>query len=130
MLKSLFTVSLLVSSSLCQRSRTQSLYGQCGGKDWTGPVACPTGSYCKNDGINNTDSNTSSEWYSQCVSIEANQPVGDSPITTTIRTTTISVIGPTPTVVTTFITYLTPVTPPAATTITLVPDEPYTPTWP
>lgn len=72
----------------------------------------------------------SSEWYSQCVAIEANQPVGDSPITTRVRTTTISIVGPSPTVVTTFITYLTPVTTPAATTITLVPDDPYTPTWP
>ena len=29
---------------------TQSLYGQCGGQNWTGPTACPTGAYCKNDG--------------------------------------------------------------------------------
>jgi hypothetical protein len=75
-------------------------------------------------------SGTLSEWYSQCVSMEDSQPGGDSPITTKVRTTTISVIGPMPTVVTTFITYLTPITTHATTTITLIPDEPYTPTWP
>ncbi|KAB5554334.1 hypothetical protein GE09DRAFT_123981 [Coniochaeta sp. 2T2.1] len=132
MLKCLILTALLVGSSVCQRTRTrtqtqtqgsgtQTLYGQCGGKNWSGPVACPTGAYCKNDGVN--------EWYSQCVAIEANQPVGDSPITTSVRTT-ITVVGPTPTVVTTFITYLTPTPPPTVTTITLVPDDPYIPDWP
>lgn len=32
------------------------LWGQCGGKDWTGPTSCAEGS-CK----------VSNDWYSQCV---------------------------------------------------------------
>ncbi|KAK3984654.1 hypothetical protein QBC44DRAFT_252395 [Cladorrhinum sp. PSN332] len=101
---------------------TQSLYGQCGGQNWTGATACPTGAYCKNDG---------NIWYSQCVS---NEPAGNNPnpsgpgVTIRTLTTVFSVGGPTPTVVSTRITFLTPrpstTTAPSVVTVTLVPDDP------
>ncbi|KAK0708893.1 hypothetical protein B0T21DRAFT_396898 [Apiosordaria backusii] len=97
---------------------TQSLYGQCGGQNWTGPTACPTGTYCKNDG---------NIWYSQCVANEPVQSPGNPAVTTRTITTVISVVGPTPTVVSTRITFLTPrpsLTTPSVVTITLVPDDP------
>ncbi|KAL1858875.1 hypothetical protein VTK73DRAFT_7745 [Phialemonium thermophilum] len=95
-------------SSQGSGSQTQSLYGQCGGRDWTGPVICPTGAYCKNDGVN--------EWYSQCVSIEEDQPV-DSGGAVTV-TTVITYLPPSQPTRTTFV---------SATTITLTPDNPIQP---
>lgn len=75
----------------------------------------------------------SSEWYSQCVPYGTEdsdtEDGGDTIITKTIGTV-FSVGGPTPTVVTTFITILTPEptpTPTSVTTITLIPDEPLSP---
>ncbi|KAK4200912.1 hypothetical protein QBC40DRAFT_296154 [Triangularia verruculosa] len=97
---------------------TQSLYGQCGGQNWTGATACPTGAYCKNDG---------NIWYSQCVANEPAQSPGNPAVTTKTITTVISVVGPTPTVVSTRITFLTPrptSTTPSVVTVTLVPDDP------
>jgi len=38
-------------------SACAALWGQCGGKTWTGSTCCPQGSYC----------NMQNEWYSQCV---------------------------------------------------------------
>ncbi|KAG5921032.1 hypothetical protein E4U42_006006 [Claviceps africana] len=38
--------------------QTQTLYGQCGGINWTGPTACVDGATCK----------VQNPWYSQCVS--------------------------------------------------------------
>lgn len=35
----------------------QTGWGQCGGRDWTGPVTCVSGYFCQ----------YSNEWYSQCV---------------------------------------------------------------
>ncbi|KAK0629437.1 hypothetical protein B0T17DRAFT_505986 [Bombardia bombarda] len=99
---------------------TQTLYGQCGGQTWSGPVACPTGAYCKNDG---------NPWYSQCVALEgADPPVPGGSSTTVITktlTTTVIVGGPSPTTISTKITYLTPKpTSTSVVTVTLVPDEP------
>ncbi|EON97718.1 putative carbohydrate-binding module family 1 protein [Phaeoacremonium minimum UCRPA7] len=84
-------------------------------------------------------------WYSQCVPGNLDEPlpgVPDVPIVTETQRTTVTVGGPQPTVVTTYITYLTPAptSPPTAppplqptvtviggVTYTFVPDAPYTP---
>ncbi|KAK3934756.1 hypothetical protein QBC46DRAFT_413631 [Diplogelasinospora grovesii] len=124
MVQLLLLLPLLGGVAVAQKNvgaTTQSLYGQCGGQTWAGPVACPTGAYCKNDG---------NPWYSQCVAIDS----GDSPlpgasvIQTRTLTTIFSVGGLNPTTVSTRITYLTPkpTTTVSITTITLVPDEPCT----
>jgi cellulose 1,4-beta-cellobiosidase len=47
------------SSSTSSRAPTTSsspVWGQCGGRDWTGPTTCASGSCCK----------VTNEWYSQC----------------------------------------------------------------
>ncbi|KAH8896452.1 hypothetical protein GQ53DRAFT_852759 [Thozetella sp. PMI_491] len=127
MLKPLFLAGLLAAGVLGQRS--QSLYGQCGGQNWSGPAACPTGAYCKNDG---------NIWYSQCVAI-AGDAGGSSgggsgsggaaqgSVVTRTLTTMFSVGGATPTVVTTRITFLTtrPTQATPTPTMTLTPDDPY-----
>ncbi|KAH9908499.1 hypothetical protein F4778DRAFT_776794 [Xylariomycetidae sp. FL2044] len=45
--------------SAAKEEETQSLYGQCGGRNYVGPTACPLGAMCYTDGTN--------PWYSQCV---------------------------------------------------------------
>ncbi|KAH8892428.1 hypothetical protein GQ53DRAFT_822651 [Thozetella sp. PMI_491] len=94
----------------------QSLYGQCGGQTWDGPKACTAGAYCKNDG---------NPWYSQCVLPEAQDDGSDNPRTTIVTrtlTTVFTIVGPTPTRVSTYITFLTPK---PTTTFSLTPDDPY-----
>ncbi|KAI0970663.1 hypothetical protein F4678DRAFT_435888 [Xylaria arbuscula] len=123
---------------------TQSLYGQCGGINYTGPTKCPKTATCYNDGTN--------PWYSQCVETpwdNGGQP--SSTIVTTTRTskttttsktsttkkTTTTTKAPSTTTsttttpsVTTIITTLPPWTTPGSgdrtTTVTLTPDEPFT----
>lgn len=53
-------------------SAQQSLWGQCGGLNWSGPTTCASGNYCKY--IN--------DWYSQCL------PGGPSVTTQAPSTTT------------------------------------------
>ncbi|SPO06171.1 uncharacterized protein DNG_08860 [Cephalotrichum gorgonifer] len=112
------------------RGATQSIWGQCGGVNWEYATACPTGAYCYNDGEN--------EWYSQCIPEEDDRggvPVLDNPnVETRILTTIFDVPGPTPTVVTTYITIFTQAPPPPPTsvphvTITAVPDSPIGKRW-
>ncbi|KAK3369839.1 hypothetical protein B0H63DRAFT_485632 [Podospora didyma] len=100
---------------------TQSLYGQCGGQQWTGATICPVGAYCKSTPTN--------VWYAQCVAVAGDSPLTPNPdVTIRTLTTVFSVGGPTPTVISTRITYLTPK--PSSTsvasvvTVTLTPDEP------
>ncbi|KAK0618850.1 hypothetical protein B0T14DRAFT_565758 [Immersiella caudata] len=135
MVKLLVFVSLLTGTVMAQRGRptttvrataqnpsaTQSLYGQCGGQQWTGPTACPTGAYCAN--------NDNNVWYSQCLPVAQNNPQQSSSLAEVrTLTTAITIDGPFPTVITTRITYLQPrpsSTPPVeVVTVTLVPDEP------
>ncbi|KAK4167876.1 hypothetical protein QBC43DRAFT_194192, partial [Cladorrhinum sp. PSN259] len=98
---------------------TQSMWGRCGGQDWTGPFACPTGAYCRFDG---------NIWYSQCVPNDMEGGVDPGPgITIRTLTTVFSVGGPSPTVVTTKVTYITAkptTTAQGVVTVTLVPDDP------
>jgi len=53
MLKIFFLIGLIQLGYI----NCQALYGQCGGKGYTGPTKCPANSYCK----------VSNEYYSQCV---------------------------------------------------------------
>lgn len=80
-----------------------------------------------------------SPWYSQCLPGTPDDPLpvggADSPLQTSTLQTVVTVAGPQPTVVTTYITYLTPqpsqnpatVTVIDGQTYTLIPDIPYTP---
>jgi len=73
-----------------------------------------------------------SEWYSQCVPLENqnNPPLNENPdVETRILTTIFDVPGPTPTILTTYITIYTSVepAPPPAVTITVIPDTPIQP---
>uniref|UniRef100_A0A0G4GJU6 CBM1 domain-containing protein n=1 Tax=Chromera velia CCMP2878 TaxID=1169474 RepID=A0A0G4GJU6_9ALVE len=52
-----------------------SLWGQCGGQGWTGPICCESGSECV----------VGNPWYSQCV-----PPTTPAPTTTTTTTSTIT----------------------------------------
>ncbi|KAF9770317.1 hypothetical protein IL306_012163 [Fusarium sp. DS 682] len=45
------------NSSSSSGSSTAQMYGQCGGKNWTGATTCPSGSSCKK----------MNEYYSQCI---------------------------------------------------------------
>ncbi|KAK3358692.1 hypothetical protein B0T25DRAFT_563769 [Lasiosphaeria hispida] len=74
----------------------------------------------------------STVWYAQCVAIAGATPINSQPdggaVETRVLTTIFSVGGPSPTLVSTFITYVTPRTSRATTatvvTVTLTPDEP------
>ncbi|KAJ9137455.1 Cellulase [Pleurostoma richardsiae] len=124
------------AAAAAQRNRAQTSWGQCGGSSYAGPTACPTDMMCT----------FGNPWYSQCVPGQLDATllgVPDEPVVTDTIRTTITVSGPAPTVVTTFITFLTPApatpgTLPAVhdtspvtiidgTTSTLVPDVPFTP---
>ncbi|KAI1334423.1 hypothetical protein F5Y15DRAFT_420819 [Xylariaceae sp. FL0016] len=79
----LLTLSLIVAALTwvisVQAGDTQSLYGQCGGKTWSGPSACPTDATCYNDG---------NPWYSQCVAVgDAGEPLPPPPIPTIVTVT-------------------------------------------
>ncbi|KAI0813644.1 hypothetical protein GGR55DRAFT_540502 [Xylaria sp. FL0064] len=139
-LLSVLTLGVLVK---VRAESTQSLYGQCGGINYTGPTKCPKTATCYNDGTN--------PWYSQCVetpwdnggshptstTVTTSKPTTTSKTTITIKTTTTTTKAPTTTEsitttpsVTTIITTLPPrTTTPAGgktTTVTLTPDDPYT----
>ncbi|PKS08705.1 hypothetical protein jhhlp_004758 [Lomentospora prolificans] len=111
------------------RGSTQSMWGQCGGRDWEYATACVSDAYCYNDGEN--------EWYSQCIPLENEDspPLNQDPdVETRILTTIFDVPGPTPTVVTTYITIYTsvepvpsPPPPQPPVTITVIPDTPIHP---
>ncbi|KAK0721171.1 hypothetical protein B0H67DRAFT_682922 [Lasiosphaeris hirsuta] len=111
------------STAVGPPSGTQALYGQCGGQQWAGPTNCPNGAYCRQEATN--------VWYAQCVAIAGATPVnsGGGAVETRVLTTIFSVGGPSPTLVSTFITYVTPRSSRPATTatvvtVTLTPDEP------
>ncbi|KAL2105200.1 hypothetical protein VUR80DRAFT_8762 [Thermomyces stellatus] len=101
---------------------TQSMWGQCGGRDWEYATDCPPDATCYNDGEN--------EWYSQCIPrAEAEELAQNPDIETRILTTLFDAPGPTPSVVTTYITIYTPAPQPQPApappiTITAVPDTP------
>ncbi|KAH8911547.1 hypothetical protein BR93DRAFT_943482 [Coniochaeta sp. PMI_546] len=122
------TKILLLAGCAAAQTRVQSQWGQCAGSSYAGPTACPKNFYCS----------FGNPWYSQCLPGTADDPLpggGDSPLETSTLQTIVTVNGPQPTVVTTYITYLTP--PPSqgpatvtvinGQTYTLIPDEPYTP---
>ncbi|KAL2201936.1 fungal cellulose binding domain-containing protein [Sarocladium strictum] len=58
----------------------QPIWSQCGGKDWTGPTTCVSGTYCRK----------ADEWYSQCVPGTATTTAsqGSSTLATSTRSTT------------------------------------------
>ncbi|KAK0610812.1 hypothetical protein B0T14DRAFT_500029 [Immersiella caudata] len=90
-------VLALVVALSTTASAQQSLWGQCGGNNWTGPKTCVSGAYCSE--LN--------PWYYQCLpgtaTTTAAQTTAQSPtttlITTTARpsTTSTSASGPSPT---------------------------------
>ncbi|KAF9882306.1 pectate lyase [Colletotrichum karsti] len=49
----ILSLSALSAVAVCQAS----IYSQCGGQGWTGPITCPSGSTCVSH----------NEWYSQCI---------------------------------------------------------------
>ncbi|KAH7316889.1 fungal cellulose binding domain-containing protein [Stachybotrys elegans] len=66
-MRPVYAAAVFFGAALAQ----QPLWGQCGGKDWTGSTTCVSGSHCQ----------YSNEWYSQCVPGEASSA-------TTVRTST------------------------------------------
>ncbi|KAK0728789.1 hypothetical protein B0T26DRAFT_748950 [Lasiosphaeria miniovina] len=85
----------------------QSLWGQCGGVNWTGPTACVSGAYCSQ--LN--------PWYFQCLAGGTTPTTPAVPVTTPPTATTLSTSIITPATSTT--------TPPApgSTTCPAIPDS-------
>ncbi|PGH20709.1 hypothetical protein AJ80_03469 [Polytolypa hystricis UAMH7299] len=54
---SVLSLCTILLAGAAQVSAQQTVWGQCGGNDWSGPTDCESGSYCSE--LN--------EWYAQCV---------------------------------------------------------------
>ncbi|KAI1133221.1 hypothetical protein F5Y10DRAFT_289932 [Nemania abortiva] len=91
-------------------TKTQSIYGQCGGISYTGPTYCQPPSYCYNDGTN--------PWYSQCVTSPWPSATSSTTTSTPIVTTTVTILPPP--------TRTTKPSPGSTVTVTLRPDDPFT----
>ncbi|OAA58032.1 Cellulose-binding domain protein [Niveomyces insectorum RCEF 264] len=71
LLATLATAASMVAYGLCDSpNAVQTMYGQCGGKTWTGPTACPTGAVCS----------VGNEWFYQCLSSGGGSSSGDAPL--------------------------------------------------
>lgn len=71
------TILLLALASGLAVAQTQSQWGQCGGINWTGPTACPSGWVCT----------VLNPYYSQCLQGSSSTTTASHTTTTTSRTT-------------------------------------------
>ncbi|KAK1142376.1 hypothetical protein N8T08_007928 [Aspergillus melleus] len=83
------TLQVLLSAAAVQAQQT--LWGQCGGADWSGPTSCVAGAACS----------TQNPYYAQCVPATATTSTTSTTLSTTTRVTTTTAGGSTTTRTTT-----------------------------